>query len=96
MIPPPIKLPDLSDAQAPKWGADKLSRKEIADALTCAIHCHGETMSIALNGVLMVQMEFLVQAHHLLLLSDLSCIYITQPYAIYALFFVYPIHLYSS
>lgn len=48
---PVIKLPELTIGTIRGWSGDTLGRKQYAQALTCALACHGSPMTFAVNGV---------------------------------------------
>lgn len=46
----PIKLPELSDCPHDGWKSDAIGRARYAEALSCIIDCHGNPMTVAING----------------------------------------------
>lgn len=46
----PIKLPELSDCPHDGWRSDAIGRAQYAEALSCMIDCHGNPMTVAING----------------------------------------------
>ena len=48
---PVIKLPELSERPNEHWKGDVLGRKNYSEALSCALVCHGASMTFAVNGV---------------------------------------------
>lgn len=46
----PIKLPELSDCPHDDWRSDAIGRAHYAEALSCMIDCHGNPMTVAING----------------------------------------------